>query len=47
MTLGGLILIALVVSIIPICTKIREHSRKIKELEEIGKKLGIKAEVKR
>jgi len=38
MTLGGLILIALVVAVIPIAYKIREHSRKIKELEEVSKK---------
>jgi len=38
MTLGGLILIALIVAVIPLCYKVREHSRKIKELEEGSKK---------
>jgi len=38
MTLGGLLLIALVVSVVPMCYKLREHSRKIKELEEVSKK---------
>ena len=42
MTLGGLILIALVVTIIPICYKVREHSRKIRELEEVTKKPVVK-----
>lgn len=38
MTFGGLILIVLVASVIPVCSKLREHSRKIKELEEVTKK---------
>jgi len=42
MTLGGLILIALVVAVIPLCYKVREHSRKIRELEEETKKTVIK-----
>ena len=37
MTLGGLILIALVVAVIPLCYKVREHSGKIKEIEEGSK----------
>jgi len=40
MTLGGLILIALVVAVIPLCYKVQEHSRKIKEIEEGSKKLA-------
>jgi len=42
MTFGGLILILLVISIIPICYKVREHSRKIKELEEGTQKPAVK-----
>lgn len=38
MTLGGLLLIALIVAVIPLCYMVREHSRKIKELEEGSKK---------
>jgi len=38
MSLGGLILIALIVAVIPLCYKVREHSRKIKELEKVSKK---------
>jgi len=38
MTLGGLILIALVVSVIVICYKVRENSRKLRELEGVTKK---------
>ena len=38
MTLGGLLLIALAVAVIPIAYKVREHSRKIKELEKVSKK---------
>ena len=33
MTLGGLLLIALIVATISICRKLKEHSRRIKELE--------------
>ena len=42
MSLGGLILILLVVAIVPIFFKIKDHSRKIKELEEITQKPGKK-----
>ena len=38
MTLGGLILILLVIAVVVICYKVREHSRKIKELEGAPKK---------
>jgi len=38
MTFGGLILIALIATVIPVCGKLREHSKKIKELEEGAKK---------
>lgn len=37
MTLAGLILVLLIVSIIPIYLKIKEHSRKIEELEKATK----------
>jgi len=43
MTLGGLILILLVVATAAICYKVRVHSRKIKELEEVTQKHGEKA----
>ena len=42
MTLGGLILILLVVAIVPIYFKMKEHSEKIKKLEEAAKKPGAK-----
>ena len=42
MTLGGLILILLVVATGVICYKVREHSRQIKELEGITQKPGIR-----
>ena len=42
MTLGGLILILLVVSIVPIAYKVREHSRKIRELEKVTQKPVVK-----
>ncbi len=42
MTLGGLILILLVIATVAICYKVRDHSRKIKELEEVTQKPGIK-----
>ena len=42
MTLGGLILIALVVAMIVICYKVREHSRKIRELEGVAQKPSLK-----
>ena len=42
MTLGGLIVIALVVEIIPLCYKVREHSRRIRELEGGTKKTVVK-----
>jgi len=42
MTLGGLIVIALVVAIVPLCYKVREHSRKIRELEESTRKTVVK-----
>ena len=38
MTLGGLILLLLVVATVVICYKVREHSRKIKDLEGTLKK---------
>ena len=34
MTLGGIILILLVAAVVFICYKVREHSSKIKKLEE-------------
>ena len=37
-TLGGLILVLLVVATVVICYKVREHSEKIKELEGASKK---------
>ena len=37
MTIGGLIIIGLLVAIIPIGYKVREHSKKIRELEEAFK----------
>ena len=40
MTLGGLLLIALVVTAATLCYKVKEHSGKIKEIEEVTKKLG-------
>jgi hypothetical protein len=41
MTLGGLILIALIVSVIVICYKVREHSKKLRELEGVAKKPAV------
>jgi len=41
MTLGGLIMIALIATVVPIWIKVREHSRKIKELEEGTKKPAV------
>ena len=38
MTFGGLILIALIATVVPIWIKVREHSRKLKEFEEGTKK---------
>lgn len=38
MTLGGLILIALIVAVIVICYKVRENSRKLRALEEVAGK---------
>ena len=38
MTLGGLILMALVVAVIVICYKVRENSRKLRELEGVAGK---------
>jgi len=40
MTLGGLLLIALVVTVATLCYKVREHSAKIKEIKEGSKELG-------
>ncbi|GAG94440.1 unnamed protein product [marine sediment metagenome] len=37
-TLGGLLLLLLVVALVVISYKVREHSRKIKELEGTSKK---------
>ena len=42
MTLGGLILILLIVAIVPIYFKLKEHSKKLEKLEEITKKPGLK-----
>ncbi len=42
MTLGGLILVALLIAVIPLCYKVREHSRKIRELEDVSKKTVVK-----
>jgi len=42
LSLGGLIMIILVVSIIPIGHKLKEHSRKIREFEELIKKPVVK-----
>ena len=42
MTLGGLILIALVVSVIVICYKVREHSRKLRALEGVAEKPEVR-----
>jgi len=39
-SLGGLLLIALVVTVATLCYKVREQSGKIKEIEEGSKKLG-------
>ena len=42
MTLGGLILVLLIVAIVPIYFKLKEHSEKLKKLEETTKKPGVK-----
>ncbi len=42
LSLGGLILILLIVAIIPIGYKVKEHARKIRELEGVAKKPGAK-----
>ena len=42
MTLGGLILILLIVTIVPIYFKLKEHSEKLEKLKEATKKLGEK-----
>ncbi|GAG94446.1 unnamed protein product [marine sediment metagenome] len=39
MTLGGLLLILLIVAIVPIYFKVKEHSEKLKKLEGTTKKL--------
>ena len=42
MTLGGLILVLLIVAIVPIYFKLKEHSEKLKKLEETTKKPRLK-----
>lgn len=41
-SLGGLLMIVLVVAIIPIGNKVKEHSSRIKELEKGIKKPGVR-----
>jgi len=38
MTLGGIILVLLVVAVVPIYFKLKEHSEKLEELEKATKK---------
>ena len=35
LTLGGLITLALIISVVVICSKVRAHSKKLAELEEL------------
>ena len=42
MTLGGLLLILLVIAVVVICYMVREHSKKIRELEKDTKKPAVK-----
>ena len=42
MTLGGIILVLLVVAIVPIYFKLKEHSEKLEELEKTTKKPVVK-----
>ena len=42
MTFGGVVLIALIAAVVPVWIKLREHSRKLKELDEGTIKLAEK-----